>query len=308
MPPLVSIITPCYNQAHFLAEALNGALAQDYPAVEVVVVNDGSPDGAAIDAVIAALPREVTYIRQENRGIGRARNAALARCRGEFVQFLDADDRLLPNAVREGVAAFDRHPECALVWGYRRTINARGEVLFDNVGEMPHECRYVDLLATNIIGPPVGVMVRRDRLVEIGGFSTEPDSVEDYDMYLRLAARHPIHCHQRVIAEYRYHTHNISRDHARMLRGVLRALDIQQRHVGANRVLRQAIRVGRRDAYDCFDWTPRIEQLRQDVRAGRWRRGLRDAIALAARYPVRFCGALLGPLRKVGRREPLRTT
>src|SRR5665213_1846423 len=162
MPPLVSIITPCYNQAHFLAEALNGALAQDYPAVEVVVVNDGSPDGAAIDAVIAALPREVTYIRQENRGIGRARNAALERCRGEFVQFLDADDRLLPNAVREGVAAFDRHPECALVWGYRRTINARGEVLFDNVGEMPHECRYSDLLATNIVGPPVGVMVRRD--------------------------------------------------------------------------------------------------------------------------------------------------
>jgi glycosyltransferase involved in cell wall biosynthesis len=299
MPPLVSVVTPCYNQAHFLAEALRSVQAQEYPAVEVVVVNDGSPDSEAIDQVMAAFTGPATYIRQENQGIGGARNAALARCQGEFIQFLDADDRLLPHAVRDGIAAFEAHPECALVWGYRRVIDASGALMYDNVGALPHRSRYADLLQTNIIGPPVGVMVRRDRLDEIGGFSTVLDYVEDYDMYLRLAARHPIHCHQRVIADYRLHGNNMSHNHARMLLAILTVLDLQEDAVGRDAELQQALRRGRRDAYDRYDWEPRIDRFRHHMRSGQWRRGVRDGIPLAARYPLRFCGALLRPLKRL---------
>lgn len=298
--PLVSVITPCFTHAHYLAEALHSALAQDYARVELLVVNDGSPQGDIIDAVIASIPHDVVYIRQENQGIGAARNAALAHARGEFIQFLDADDRLLPNAVREGVTAFARHPECAMVWGFRRTINARGEMMYDKVGMRSHQPRYADLLETNIVGPPVSVMVRRDPLLEIGGFATEP-CVEDYDMYLRIAARHPIHCHEQVVAEYRLHENNLSRDDALMLRGVLRVLGLQQQHIGDDRALRRAVRRGRSDARRRYHWEPEIERVRHHVRAGEWTHAVRRAVPLAIRYPLLFSGAMLRPLDRLWR-------
>ncbi len=300
--PLVSVITPCYTHAHFLADALQSALAQQHPAIELLVVNDGSPDSDIIEGVLAALPHPVVYIRQENAGIGAARNAALARARGTFIQFLDADDRLLPNAVRDGLAAFARHPACGLVWGLRRTIDGHGDVMYDNVGQLPQECGYIDLLETNIVGPPVGVLVRRDCLVDIGGFSTER-CVEDYEMYLRMASRYPIHCHRSVVAEYRWHSHNLSRDNALMLRGVLRALELQRAQVGRDPGLRRALRRGHRDAWLRYHWHPGVARIGEHVRARQWGAALRSGAPLALRYPWRFTRAVLRSLGRSFRRR-----
>src|SRR3712207_4601210 len=106
--PLVSIVIPCYNQAHFLGEAIESVLAQTYPHFEVVVVDDGSTDNT--EAVAARYPG-VRCIRQENQGLAAARNTGIRRSNGSYLVFLDADDRLLPNALEVGLKHLKEHPE-----------------------------------------------------------------------------------------------------------------------------------------------------------------------------------------------------
>src|SRR5215213_3125487 len=102
--PLVSVVIPCYNQAHFLGEAIESVLAQSYPNFEIVVVDDGSTDDTS--EVAGSYPK-VRLVRQENQGLSGARNAGLARSEGEYVVFLDADDRLRPEALEAHLEHFE---------------------------------------------------------------------------------------------------------------------------------------------------------------------------------------------------------
>jgi glycosyltransferase involved in cell wall biosynthesis len=97
---LVSIVIACYNQAHFLDQAIESALAQKYIKREIVVVDDGSTDNTR---EIACRNLAVHYIQQENAGPSAARNMGVKSSRGEYLVFLDADDRLLPDALTVGV-------------------------------------------------------------------------------------------------------------------------------------------------------------------------------------------------------------
>src|ERR671911_2120937 len=112
---LVSVVIPCYNQAHFLGEAIESVLAQSYPRFEIIVVDDGSTDDTS---KVAARYPGVRYVYQNNQGVSAARNSGLARSEGEYVVFLDADDRLLPEALETGLKCLEARPECAFVSGY----------------------------------------------------------------------------------------------------------------------------------------------------------------------------------------------
>src|SRR5215213_4115846 len=123
---LVSVVIPCYNLAHFLGEAIESVLAQSYPNFEIIVVDDGSPDNTS---EVAARYPGVRLVRQENQGLSGARNAGLARSEGEYVVFLDADDRLLPEALEAHLEHLKAHPECAFVSGRLKRIAADGSFL-----------------------------------------------------------------------------------------------------------------------------------------------------------------------------------
>ncbi len=130
MSPLVSIIIPCYNAEPWLAETLESALAQTWPNKEVILVDDGSTDGSRAVAERFA-PRGVAVITQPNQGAAAARNTGLARARGDFVQFLDADDLLAPDKVERQVHLLqaggnDCLATCA--WGRFTTNSARAEL------------------------------------------------------------------------------------------------------------------------------------------------------------------------------------
>src|ERR1700688_447700 len=94
---LVSIVIPCYNAKRFLAETLESALAQSYPHTEIIVVDDGSTDGTA--ALIGAYADRVKAEFGPNRGVSAARNRGTALAAGEFIQYLDADDLLISDAI-----------------------------------------------------------------------------------------------------------------------------------------------------------------------------------------------------------------
>src|SRR5262245_21206862 len=103
--PTVSVIIPAYNAAKYIGEALDSVLNQTYASNELIVINDGSPDTDELERELQKYPI-IRYIKQENRGSAAARNARLRCARGEFVAFLDADDKWLPNFLEEQLELF----------------------------------------------------------------------------------------------------------------------------------------------------------------------------------------------------------
>jgi glycosyltransferase involved in cell wall biosynthesis len=225
--PLVSVIIPCYNGAAYLEEAIESALAQSYQAVEIIVVDDGSTDGSS--AIAQKLP--VRYVWQENRGLTASRNLGIRESRGSYVVFLDADDRLKPEAIETGLRFLAQHPQCAMTVGDHLFVSEDGSHLADSRKKCILKSHYEALLKSNFIEMISSVLFRRSVLEEVGGFDTRLQVAEDYDLYLRIARDHPICCHPAVVAEYRMHQSNASHNSELMLTMTLGVLRSQARYV-----------------------------------------------------------------------------
>jgi glycosyltransferase involved in cell wall biosynthesis len=241
--PLVSVVIPCFNQARFLADAIDSVAAQSYAPIETIVVDDGSTDH--IDAVVAAKP-SVIRIRQANQGLSAARNRGLAACQGDLVIFLDADDRLLPDAVELGVRLFTEDPSLGFVAGYSRYMNEAGVAQPTEQPVREGADGYLALLRRNSIRNPAMVMFRRDAVREAEGFNPQVNACADYDMYLRISREHPVRFHDRVVAEYRRHGDNMSNDAALMFRQLRTVLRAQRPHL-TDPLRREAYVVGCRN-------------------------------------------------------------
>jgi glycosyltransferase involved in cell wall biosynthesis len=228
--PLVSVIVPCYNGAPFLEEALRSALSQTYPEVEIIVVDDGSTDQSP--EIAQRFP--VRYIRQENRGLTPTRNLGVRESRGTYIVFLDADDRLKPEAIETGVRMLEHRPECAMAVGDHHFIAADGSYLAESRKDCLPAYHYEALLKSNFIEMISSVLFRRSIFEQVGGFDTNLRVAEDYELYLRIARAHPICCHPAIVAEYRIHDTNASRNSELMLTMTLRVLKSQARYVRYN--------------------------------------------------------------------------
>ena len=182
--PLVSVVMPAYNAEAFVGEAIESALAQTYRPLEVIVADDGSTDGTA--EVVRAFGDPVRCFGQENQGPAGARNLAMRHARGEYVAFLDADDRWHPEKIRVQVETMARESDLGLL----ATLSISSDNLSDplpacdaSVKRVPFEALYVrNHFMTS------SVMARRCVLDEVGGFDTQFFGPEDYDMWLRLTA------------------------------------------------------------------------------------------------------------------------
>ena len=253
----VSVVIPCYNQGRFLREAIASAAAQRGLVPEIVVVDDGS-----IDETHAVATQEgiVRYLRQDRRGLSEARNSGWRASSGNYLIFLDADDRLLPGAVEAGLEALGRWPHVAFAFGHYELIDEHGVVLptwrerrfaddrtfatgdFELVlpdgrcaGRSPQPRRvsdyYTAMLRRNCVSMHAAVVYRRAVLEETGGFDPRLSSLEDYDMYLRVTRTHPVACHDQVVAQYRRHPAAMSRDTLNMLRMALFVLHEQRSYL-----------------------------------------------------------------------------
>jgi glycosyltransferase involved in cell wall biosynthesis len=227
---LVTVIVPCYNGAAFLEETLRSALAQSHTPVEILVVDDGSTDGSR--KIAERFP--VRYVRQENSGLSAARNTGIRESRGNYLVFLDADDRLKPQAIARGLRALDVHPDCAMAVGDHVFIAADGSHLGNSVKPFDIDHHFETLLKSNFIEMISTVLFRRSVLEEVGGFNTALRVAEDYDLYLRIARLHPICSHTAIVAEYRKHETNASLNSELMLITTLRVLKSQACYVKHN--------------------------------------------------------------------------
>ena len=275
--PLVSVIIPCYRQAHFLAEAVDSVLAQTHPQVEGIVVDDGSADNTA--AIAAAYPG-LQYLRQRNQGLAAARNAGLRLARGEYLVFLDADDRLLPGAIHDGLAGFRKHPTAAFVAGTWRMIDVNGDAIPSAEAPFPEdEDPYLALLRMCFISSPAAVVYRRQAVEEAGGFDSSVDASADYAMYLRLARNPGAAVHDKVVAEYRRHAANMSANPRLILRSELAVLQGELKRYHLTEQQMAACRAGIRRASEYHG-----ARIRRETDAalaeGRWLDAARDLSSL----------------------------
>jgi glycosyltransferase involved in cell wall biosynthesis len=290
-PALVSVVIPCYRQAHFLADAIESALRQSHPRVEVIVIDDGSPD----DTKDVASRYPVRYFRQENAGVAAARNAGLERSLAEFVVFLDADDRLLPGALRVNSARLEADPDLAFVAGASRYIARDGTPLTTNAPRMPSSNVYLELLRRNRIRMPAMVMFRRAVFDRIGGFDTRVDACADYDVYLRVSRLFPVAFHAETVADYRRHEANMSLDPALMLRQLSIVMWKQRQYVSQDAATSAALREGLRNMQEYYG-DQLADRIRERVRG---RKNLPAAIAdLGRLFALHPRGLVVHALRK----------
>jgi glycosyltransferase involved in cell wall biosynthesis len=236
----VAVVITTYNDPDFLHEALTSVALQLTVPDEIFVVDDGSEVSPA--PIVAAFP-EARFIRKQNGGLASARNAGLKAASSKFITFLDADDRFRPNAIAAGLDCFARSPDAAMVYGGHIRICADGSQVGNDKYRPASRDPYADLLVGNSIGMHATVLYRRDILLAEGGFDEGLRRCEDYDVYLRLARKYPVASHPEIVAEYRWHGRNMSRNTAGMLRATLAVHDRYREQTGARE---QAWRTGRR--------------------------------------------------------------
>jgi glycosyltransferase involved in cell wall biosynthesis len=284
---LVSVIIPCYNQARFLGEAIESVLSQNYPHFEVVVVDDGSTDNTS---KVASRYPGVRCVRQENQGLAGARNTGIRHSSGSYLVFVDADDRLLPEALEVGLRHLKEHPECAFVSGQCRFIAVDGSALPTPPPTPVDKDPYETLLRNTYIWMPATVMYRRAVFETVGVFDGSVDACADYDLYLRIARDYPVHHHGEVVAEYRQHDTNMTRNPALMLAATVTVLRRQQSYVKGNRQYKKAYKTSMKFWHDLYG-EPLVEDVRAHAEADEWRHAMRDLLVLLRYYPRGFVRA-----------------
>lgn len=187
---LITVIMPCHNAAPYLEAAIGSAMAQSYPHVEIVVVDDASTDGSTeiLQRLEAEHPERITLLFQNRMGPYAARNAALARANGAFIAFLDADDAWHPDALSRMHDALQSAPADIAYCGWQDIGTASPSPKIPppfEAGEAASEFLEHDAW------PISSVLIRRQLIDELRGFSERAPSAMDTDLWLRMLARQP---------------------------------------------------------------------------------------------------------------------
>ncbi|SMC26342.1 Glycosyl transferase family 2 [Desulfacinum hydrothermale DSM 13146] len=221
--PLVSVVIPAYNAAWCVERALCSVLGQDYPCLDVIVVDDGSTD--ATPQILEKYRGRVRVVRKENGGLSSARNAGIASARGDYVAFLDADDFWFPQKLSRQMAVMTADPALGFTSTAALVVAEDGSPL--SVWRCPSKqgCLTTAIFSrlSAVPGSGSGVVVRRDLFSRVGLFDERLRSVEDVDMWLRLSAVTSYACLEEPLVVIVRHGSGMSRN-AQVMRASMLAV------------------------------------------------------------------------------------
>lgn len=187
--PLVTIVTPSYNQGRFIAATIDSVLSQDYPHIEYIIMDGASTDETA--DVVRRYAGRLEFISEKDRGQSHAINKGFQRARGEIVAWLNSDDTLLPGAVRRAVDGLLAHPEAAALYGEGYLMDEAGHVTCRFPHTQPFDFWRLANVSDYILQQ--SVFFRRQALQEIGWVREDLHFVMDWDLLIRLGQRWPLH-------------------------------------------------------------------------------------------------------------------
>ncbi|MFL6255488.1 MAG: glycosyltransferase family 2 protein [Pyrinomonadaceae bacterium] len=200
--PLVSIVTPTYNQASFLRETLDSVLGQDYPFIEHLVIDDGSTDETP--RVLAEYTGRVEWESQPNMGQTPTINKGWQRSKGEIVTWLNSDDTLLPGAVTKAVEYLRSRPDCDIVFGDTLFTEPDGTPIERSKPRQGFDYREFVLACENPIPQP-SAFIRRSVVDDVGLLDPHYYYFMDWDFFLRAGVRHRIEYTPELLSTYRLH-------------------------------------------------------------------------------------------------------
>jgi glycosyltransferase involved in cell wall biosynthesis len=301
-PITISVVIPTWNNAALLARAIDSVLEQDYPAHEIIVVDDGSTDGTP--AVAASYGERIRYVRQANRGVSAARNHGVRIATGDWIAFLDADDVYLPGRLSAHARWIAREPDLDFLFGDQEFREGDGRLIQMAIDgsaagrallahhrgavEIPLAKQDFEALVADGFAEIRTLTIPRAAFLKLGGFPVEHKSGEDLYFFIRLfaASRKGGVVNRPLAVYYIYPDSAIRRD----------PILSQQRYVAALEGLEGELRAG--DAALKRGWRARLRQGRLSLAYMHLRRGERRA-ALSAVAPQLWQGSALTALRDV---------
>lgn len=268
--PTVSVIVPAYNTSEFIAECLDSVLAQTFADLEIIVVNDGSPDTAELERVLSPYRERIVYVRQENRGLSGARNGGIRRARGEYLAFLDSDDCWPREYLSTQMQLFQNNPSLDLVYA-DAILFGSGPVTRKTFMQTSAPPTTLDgLLSEGGQILPSGTVVKKRAIVEGGAFDETLRRCEDLDMWLRLADRGAKIAFQgNVLFLRRVHGSALTSDEEKMVSSLIRVL---------MKVDRAQLSAAGRESLD-----KQLTQARGELGFMQWRRHLVEGNAAGAK-------------------------
>ena len=218
IPKLVSVIVPVYNREHLIADTLDSILTQTYREFEVIAINDGSKDESLLilNRYADQYPGVFRIIDQENTGQVVARNNGIKHAKGEYIAFLDSDDRWLPEKLAEQVPLFDQL-DVGLVYSGITKIDENGQPFKEELCDPALTSDlYVNLLVRNQMTGGT-VVVKRAALCKVGLFDETFLAAENWDLWLRVCRDFKPALVNKPLVQYRVHTQNMSKDRNLMI-------------------------------------------------------------------------------------------
>jgi glycosyltransferase involved in cell wall biosynthesis len=201
-PPLVTIVTPSFNQARYLPAAIESVLAQTYANIQYWVIDGGSTDGS-LDVIKGYADRLAGWVSEKDKGQTDAINKGFARATGQYLAWLNSDDAYQPHAVAEAVAYLEANPQVGLVYGDANYIDGNGQL----IGRFPAaQTDYERLRRGYVHIPQQSAFWRASLWQQVGPLDPSFFFAMDYDLWLRLAEVSRIqYLPGRVWANFRLH-------------------------------------------------------------------------------------------------------
>lgn len=185
--PLISVVVPVYNGEKTIKETIESVLNQTFSNLELIVIDDGSQD-STLNVIANIEDLRLKVFSYQNGGVAISRNRGIQEAGGEFIAFLDADDLWTSDKLESQLKALQSNPQAAVAYSWVDYINESGEFLHNGNHISINGNAYKQLLVENILENGSNPLIRKDALIEVGGFNQSLTPAEDWDMWLRLAA------------------------------------------------------------------------------------------------------------------------
>ncbi|MEA5567050.1 glycosyltransferase family 2 protein [Anabaena sp. UHCC 0399] len=210
----VSVIIPAYNAMQYLPETVSSVFQQTFTNFEILIINDGSSDNIQ-EWVLNLTDKRVKLISQQNQGVSVARNTGISQAQGEYIAFVDADDLWDATKLEKQVSFLDNNPTIGLVHSWMAVIDEQGKPTGRIMASDTEGSAWKQLVEKNTVACS-SVMVRRLCFQTVEGFSPRqneyPVDVEDWEMWIRIAAHYPFAVIKEPLIFYRQHISNTSKN------------------------------------------------------------------------------------------------
>lgn len=225
---LISVVIPAYNSEKTIQYTIESVLQQTFKDFELIVIDDGSQD-STYQVVSSFSDSRIRVFSYPNAGVSASRNRGISKANGEFIAFLDSDDLWTPDKLEAQLRALEDNPQAAVAYSWTDYIDESGQFLYPGNHPTATGEVYSQLLLTNFIENGSNPLIRREALIQVGGFDESLFGPEDWELFIRLAARYPFVVVPRSHILYRMSTHSISfnlpRQEAQCLQVIERAFN-----------------------------------------------------------------------------------